>query len=117
MTESAQHFVCEALLHLAEGTDPALVGAVVTTALCGHWEHEGPCRWPHNNEIDAASDGFRFRTLYVAVPEEEPDVRARIEAALRGGDGWRVVAFAPRELAAAEQPLGAQLATLPRRGG
>ena len=116
MTESAP-FVCEALLELSEGTDPAAVGAAVTTTLCGHWEHEGPGRWPHNNEIQAASDGFRFRTLFVADAEEEPDVRAQIEAALRGGDGWRVVTFAPRELGATEQPLGAKLATLPRRGG
>jgi len=109
--------VCEARLDLGEGTDPAAVGGAVTTALCGHWKHEGPCRWPHNNEIHAASDGFRFRTLSVANPEEEPHVRARIEAALRGGDGWRIVTFAPRELVATEQPLGAKLATLPRRGG
>jgi hypothetical protein len=20
----------------------------VTVALCGHWEHDGECRWPHH---------------------------------------------------------------------
>ena len=37
-------FVHEADLWLAGGVDPAAVGAAVTAALCGHWEHEGPCR-------------------------------------------------------------------------
>ena len=47
-------FVVDAAVELADRTNPAAVGAAVTTALCGHWEHDGPCRWPHNNAIDAA---------------------------------------------------------------
>ena len=43
MTPS-QPYVTWARLALAPGTDPAAVGAAVTTELCGHWEHEPPCR-------------------------------------------------------------------------
>jgi hypothetical protein len=50
----------------------------VTVELCGHWKHDGPCRWPHNNAI---ADG-RFRTLFVADPAEADDVAGRIEHAL-----------------------------------
>jgi len=46
-------YVLEARLELDDGLDPAAVGAAVTVELCGHWEHAGPCRWPHNSEIAA----------------------------------------------------------------
>ena len=46
-------FVHEAELRLNEGADDHKPGAAVTVALCGHWEHEGPCRWPHNNALAA----------------------------------------------------------------
>ncbi len=44
-------YVAEAEIVLNEGCDPAAVGAAVTVELCGHWEHEGACRWPHNSAI------------------------------------------------------------------
>src|SRR5882762_7483502 len=68
---NAQAYVHQADVMLAEGTDPASVGATVTIALCGHWEHDGPCRWPHHNQID----GRQFRTVFIATPEDEPEVR------------------------------------------
>ena len=76
-------FVHEAEIQLVPGTDPAAVGAAVTTELCGHWEHEGPCRWPHNK----ASADTTFRTLFVAPATDEEEVRERIEGALPGGLG------------------------------
>ena len=115
MSDSAQAFVCEAELDLSEGMDPAAVGAAVTTELCGHWQHDGPCRWPHNNEIHATPDGFRFRTLFSAGSAEEPEVRERIEGALRGGSGWVVVRFATRAVTSAERPLASKLVALPRQ--
>jgi hypothetical protein len=45
-------FVVEAALALTEGCDSAAVGGAVTVELCGSWDHEGPCRWPHNSAID-----------------------------------------------------------------
>jgi hypothetical protein len=41
MADTRTAFVHEAHLELEPGTDPAAVGAAVTTALCGHWEQKG----------------------------------------------------------------------------
>ena len=82
-----QAFVQEAVLRLEDGIDPASVGAAVTTELCGHWEHPGPCHWPHNNAIS----GARFRTLFIAHPRDEGIVRERITHALAGAAGVSVM--------------------------
>jgi hypothetical protein len=74
-------FVLEAELALREGVDPGAVGAAVTVELCGHWEHEGPCRWPHNSAIETQRDPARFRTLFVADEREATLVCGRIETA------------------------------------
>jgi hypothetical protein len=74
MTDARVAFVHEAELQLHNGTDPAEVGAAVTTALCGHREHEGPCRWPHNNGIELSDPFANFRTLFVAPSTEEDTV-------------------------------------------
>jgi hypothetical protein len=83
-------YVHEAAVSLQEGTDPAAVGAAVTTELCGAAEHDGPCRWPHNNAIDLGEDIAAFRTVFVAPESEEREVRTRIQLALRSSDQWVV---------------------------
>ena len=113
MIRSGVAFVHEAELQLDGATDPASVGAAVTTALCGHWEHEGPCRWPHNNAIDAGRPIATFRTLFVAPEAEEAEVRERIEQSLRDDAGWAVVTTRSRLVLGDEQPLAARLALLP----
>lgn len=115
--DGARAFVLEALVDLPEGCDPATVGAAVTVALCGHWEHDGACRWPHNNALDAPADPARFRTLFVAKPGEAALVRRRIEAALPAHRGWRVVSVSRRPVAAAEQALARRLLASPRAAG
>ena len=107
-------YIVEAELVLADGIDPAGVGAAVTVELCGHWEHEGPCRWPHNSAIDAARVPARLRTLFVADPAETAVVRDRIEAALRGASAWRVVSIGSRPVAQAERALAERLRRGPR---
>jgi hypothetical protein len=102
-------FVHRADLVLNEGVDPAEPGAAVTVALCGHWEHEGPCRWPHNNEIDAAGERASFRTVFAADPSEEDAVRARIDEALRTGRDWSAGSSGPGSLAPEERTLGRNL--------
>ena len=54
-------------------------------ALCGHWEHEPPCRWPHHTDIAAEGDRYVVRTAFTAAAEEEPAVRQRIVDALASG--------------------------------
>jgi hypothetical protein len=108
---TVQAYVHQAEVTLAEGTDPAAVGAMVTVALCGHWEHEGPCRWPHHNQID----GAQFRTVFIATAEDEPEVRRLIRTALHDQPGWRVHSDNAGTLAADEQGLATRLAQAPRR--
>lgn len=107
-------FVAEAEIVLDEGCDPAAVGAAVTVVLCGHWEHDGACRWPHNSAISADRNPARFRTLFVSEAAEENHVRAQIEGALRGGDGWRVIHSRERSVAASERALAERLIAGPR---
>ena len=106
--------VLEAQLALSDGLDPADVGAAVTAELCGHSEHEGACRWPHNNTIDADRAPARFRTLFVAVDGEAEEVRERIERALRGSTAWGVVNLGERPVAGHERALADRLRTGPR---
>ncbi len=115
--EAARAFVLEAHLALHDGTDPAAAGAAVTVELCGHWEHEGPCRWPHNSEIDAEQAPALFRTLWVCGEAEAEDVRDRIERALRGAHDWRVVDVRARAVEPAEQALAGRLLSCPRAPG
>lgn len=113
MTGARVAFVHEAELQLHADTDPAAVGAAVTTALCGHWEHEGPCRWPHNNQIELADAVAHFRTLFVAPAIDENGIRERLEQCLRAGEGWAVLRTGSREVAPREEPLARRLSTTP----
>jgi hypothetical protein len=106
-------FVFEALLRLNEGTDPGAPGAAVTVELCGQVDHEGGCRWPHNNELCPADDGPNFRTIFIAPAAEEREVRDRIERALRSRSGWSVADCGSRALLPEEQSLAARLANTP----
>jgi hypothetical protein len=101
-------FVHEAELELGSAVDPAAVGAAVTVALCGHWEHEGPCRWPHNNAIAETGDTVTFRTLFVALPADEKNVRDLIDGALRR-DQHAVLRAGAREVTPNERELAQKL--------
>jgi hypothetical protein len=113
MANASAHVV-EAELELTEGVDPAAVGAAVTAELCGEWQHHGPCWWPHNNAIDEERAPACFRTLFVADESEVRAVRHRIEAALRGASGWRVLALRIGSVSDAEHELAARLLAGPR---
>ena len=86
---------------LEAGADERALGAAVTVALCGHWEHEGPCRWPHHTEATTRADGVtHVRTVVTLADRDEADVRRRFRAALAaeeltGPDGrvsrWRLL--------------------------
>jgi hypothetical protein len=85
----------QAFAHIAElsmptDDDGAAVGAAITVALCGHWEHEPPCPLaPHHSHADREGTTVRVRTLFAAEPDQEPEVRRLIEQALRGGEQRR----------------------------
>ena len=86
---------------LDPGSDERALGGAVTVALCGHWEHEGDCGWPHLTVTEAVSEGLvHVRTTVTVGEDEEDEVRRRFHAALSSGtltgpDGavssWRLV--------------------------
>ena len=102
--------VVRAEVVLSPGTDDAALGAAVTVALCGHWEHDGPCRWPHHNALVAEVSPARFRTVVVCNDADDREVRRRIESALLGGDAWRVLSVAAGAPSETEAALGERLA-------
>jgi hypothetical protein len=85
----------------------------VTVALCGHWEHDGPCRWPHNSRIDADVAPARFRTVVIVDDATATEVIARIEAKLRADDRWRVVDASTAAIAPGEEGLARSLLRTP----
>jgi len=109
------HHVHEAVLSLADGTDPQAVGAAVTTELCGAAEHHGPCRWPHNNAVVPGDEVTVFRTVFIAEQSEEREVRRRIRTALRSSDEWDVTSDRTRSLTPDEHALAARLARTAQR--
>jgi hypothetical protein len=98
-----------ATIGLVADADPAAVGAAVTTELCGHWEHDGPCRWPHHNGIRATDDEYELRVVFVAPDAEVAEVHTRIASALVAMPGCVVVSDAPDALRVDEVALGARL--------
>jgi hypothetical protein len=82
MTEYAH----EARVDLADGADPRAPGGAITVALCGHWEHDGPCALaPHHTRAERDGAVLHVRTIFATEPANEPLVRERIEAALARG--------------------------------
>lgn len=73
-------------LHLNADADERSPGAAVTVALCGHWEHDGSCRWPHYSSI-AKSKAHLHRLIveFDAPPNELEEVSSQIQAALAAG--------------------------------
>ena len=66
--------------------DPRAVGAAVTVALCGDWEHEPPCPLaPHHTQAERVGDEVRVRILFAAEPSVLSDVRRLIDDALATG--------------------------------
>ncbi len=79
-------YVHTAVVDLAEGSDPAALGGAVTVALCGHWDHDGECTWPHLSTVTDEGDGVLLTTRFTAEPGDEDQVRRLIAAALDRGE-------------------------------
>jgi hypothetical protein len=87
-------------VRLHEGGDERAPGGAITASLCGHWEHDGACRWPHSTTTEFADETLVVRTSFDAPAGDVAEVEDRIRAALsagelRGPDGrltrWDVV--------------------------
>jgi hypothetical protein len=67
--------------------DLRALGGAITTRLCGHWEHDGPCRWPHHTDStpDDTGTGALVTVRYDAEPDAVVAVRDEILGALATG--------------------------------
>jgi hypothetical protein len=106
MREAYAH---DAVVAMPPDGDLAAPGAAITVALCGHWEHEGPCPLaPHHTAAERAGDAVNLRLLFATEPDREAEVRERVEAALAAG--WTVRASAPAAVRPAEAEHARRLA-------
>src|SRR4051794_27541201 len=81
-----QAYAHEAGLGLGQDADVRAPGALITVALCGHWEHAPPCPLaPHHTGAERIGGHVRLRMLFAAEPEAEDTVRQRIDSALSEG--------------------------------
>ena len=86
MPKRKEHFTHCAKVILEPGSDERAPGGAVTIALCGSWDHEGACRWPHHTA--ATWDGLQgdLRVVFAAHGNEEEMVRSLIEHGLARGE-------------------------------
>jgi hypothetical protein len=70
---------------LDDGGDPRAIGGAVTVALCGSWEHDGLCRFPHLTTFDQSGAVLDVRVEFTAAEDDEPEVRSGIERAVASG--------------------------------
>jgi hypothetical protein len=114
-------FAHAATVTIAPDGDVDALGAAITVALCGHWEHDPPCPLaPHHTRAERTGDVVRLRTLFAVAPELESDVRRRIETALRssrligpggGVTSWRLQASGREEVLEQERDQIGRLLT------
>jgi hypothetical protein len=113
-----QAYAHEATLILPSEADERVPGAAVTAALCGHWEHDPPCPLaPHHTRAERDGGELRVRILFAAEPEDEREVRRRIDLALSGQwplpadltAAWQLTGSRPGEVATAEQAQAGRL--------
>ena len=94
-------------LALKDSTDPRAPGGEITVALCGHWEHEGPCRWPHNNRIATDASPAHVRSVIIVPDDEHAEVLERIETILRNDGRWSVLQITPGDITKTRSVLAA----------
>jgi hypothetical protein len=98
-----QAYAHDAVLVMPPDADTRAPGGAVTTALCGHWEHEPPCPLaPHHTAVTADGDRLRLRILFATEPDRVDEVRHRIDAALSAGD-WELVSSGCGRIAETER--------------
>ena len=114
-----QLYAHDALVRMSPRDDPQAIGAAVTVAICGHWEHDPPCPLaPHHTQAEQTAEQVRIRTLFATEPSLESEVRRRIDQALdegtlRGATGrissWQVLDSGPGVVAESEREHGERL--------
>ena len=67
------------------GADTRAIGGAVTVALCGHWEHEGECRWPHYNHLEHHAETQQLTVEFTCPENDLDEVVGRIRQAVANG--------------------------------
>lgn len=67
------------------GADSRAAGGAVTVALCGHWEHEGACRWPHYTETETIAHQHRLTIDFTCEESDLDEVSSKIHGAIKKG--------------------------------
>jgi hypothetical protein len=76
----------DATVRMDQTDDPDAVGAAVTVALCGHWQHDPPCPLaPHHTSVEREAENIQVRILFATEPVRASEVRRRIDQALANG--------------------------------
>lgn len=108
-------YVHEATVAMGPDDDAGAPGAAVTLELCGSWEHRPPCPLaPHHTQPERNGGTVALRVVFATEPENEAEVRCRIDRALRQGsvtspDGTtRHWVFLDSKAAAPSDPEAAQ---------
>jgi hypothetical protein len=78
-------YVHQVTLVMNPDADLDAPGAAVTLGLCGSWDHTPPCAIAHHVHAERAGATVTLRVVFAAERENEGDVRARIDQALRTG--------------------------------
>ncbi|WP_128376204.1 hypothetical protein [Streptomyces cavernae] len=116
-----QAFAHDAVVVMDADGDVSALGAAVTVALCGHWEHPPPCPLaPHHTaaEPTGGEGEVHIRVLFATEAAAESEVRDRIHDALagecfRGPDGvtthWRLLRTGPGAVRDDEEEHAARL--------
>jgi hypothetical protein len=61
-------------------------GGAITLELCGSWDHSPPCPVAaHHTTAERAGGTVVLRVVFAAEPEQEAEVRRRIDRALHSG--------------------------------
>jgi hypothetical protein len=68
-----------------EGEDQRAPGGAVTVELCGHWDHDGTCLYPHHSHIEHSENGFNLVVEVQCDIDELNDIQRRIHDALVHG--------------------------------
>ena len=86
MTKASYLYQRRFRLSLCRDGDSRAPGGAVTVALCGHWDHEGACRWPHLSTITEVDDGCHELIVQFDASLEEVDVvEKKVREALERG--------------------------------
>ena len=93
---------------MATDADVRALGGAVSAAVCGAWDHPGPCPLaPHHTAVEQQGERTTVRVLFATEPENEARVRQLITDALSAGaivdpEGatvvWRYLEGGPAEI-------------------